>query len=161
MNAILCVQGTSPTSQSDLIIDGKLLKYNHLDEQDLALGFINTLKKILVYQHRDRDGTSPSYRLSISSKTDGIRWIILQGNYKDKDEVGRLIGFKYAAKLQNSNLVQTFIDYTHMAGYTLFDEDIVFTENKIKQINKNKKKWIIITMVVTLAIVTTTIYLMQ
>lgn len=152
--AILWCQGTTPTTPSDIVIDGKQSVYEHQNDQDLAIGFINTAKKTKVYSHKDGDNTSPSFMLWFSKhkKKDTQQWLFVQGNYHTKDDVGRLRVYQYAFRLfENSDVVTTFIQYSKMIGCEPFDTDI----EKIMKYTTNKKtiSWKTRTIIITIALV--------
>ena len=144
--AFLWSQALNTTSNDFCVIDGTFSEYDRTVEQYEALSEMNRSDfRQQAVSHPE--GCSPSFR---KRKRKG--WLYVQGNYQEKDDIGRLRVYRFIIKSDDwSEARQTLVAYSQQIGCTPFAADLEQLES-----NKNNLKktvlWIIIT--IALAIIT-------
>lgn len=130
MKEILWSQGLNETDPGKLVIDGVLSDYTQSVVQDNALELIYPKTALLLKRHTANSLTSTSYKLRFKSG-----WLILEGNYEEKDDSGRNRVYCFAVKSINYKRLQSSILSTSKKiNCTPNDRDLAETKHTMNTI---------------------------
>lgn len=173
MNAALWSQGVSTQDPADIVIDGVKSTYANTFEQNDVLAFLNVTPKNVLNQHGQGDKTSHEFYVAQGqNEIDGAPWVFIQGNYQNRDKIGRLRVFRFATRKKSADEIITVLkEYSNLISCQLFEEDVSKIEKLIKKgakrnpIKKNNKslkiKIILCVTIIVIAAISLTVIMSQ